>query len=65
VFTNDTNAAHGLEVEAPSGAVVGQIPVFESGTKSLTISVTSGSYTIWCLANGQKAALPHARLNVQ
>ena len=64
-FTNDTKAAHGLEIDSPSGAVVGQIPAFDSGTKSLTISVTAGSYTMWCLTNGQKAGLPHALLNVK
>lgn len=64
-FTNDTGAAYGLEVDAPSGEVVGQIPAFNGGTKSLTISVTSGSYTMWCLTNGQKVGLPHTRLNVQ
>ncbi|MEI6571443.1 MAG: hypothetical protein WCO36_08445 [Actinomycetes bacterium] len=64
-FSNDTGAAYGLEVDAPSGEVVGQIPAFNGGTKSLTISVTSGSYTMWCLTNGQKVGLPHTRLNVQ
>ena len=64
-FAVPSNVPHGLQVESPSGAVVGQIAAFENGTKSVTVSVTTGSYTIWCLTNGQTASIAHARINVQ
>ena len=64
-FAVASNVPHGLQVESPTGAVVGQIAEFKNDTKSVTVSVTTGSYTIWCLANGQKASMAHARINVQ
>ena len=42
-FAVPSNVPHGLQVESPSGAVVGQIAAFENGTKSVTVSVTTGS----------------------
>jgi plastocyanin len=55
-FTNTSPLAHNLTVQkGTNGAVLGATPTFMGGTKTLTLKLTSGTYTYYCSVPGHRA----------
>jgi plastocyanin len=64
-FTNGSPLPHDLTVEqGSSGANLGATPVFQDGTKTLTVDLKPGTYTFFCSVPGHRAAGMHGTLTV-
>jgi plastocyanin len=55
-FTNQASLEHNLTVASSSGAVVGATPTFQGGSKTLTATLTPGSYKFYCSVPGHRQA---------
>ena len=55
-FTNRAPVEHNLTVASASGAVVGATPTFQGGVKSVTVSLTPGTYKFYCTVPGHRQA---------
>jgi plastocyanin len=55
-FTNRAPVEHNLTVASASGAVVGATPTFQGGTKTLSVSLTPGTYKFYCTVPGHRQA---------
>jgi plastocyanin len=64
-FTNTSPEQHNLTIQkGTSGAVVGATPTFNGGTKTLTVKLTSGTYTFYCSVPGHRQAGMQGTLTV-
>jgi uncharacterized cupredoxin-like copper-binding protein len=64
-FTNTAPLAHDVTVASTSGAVVGATPVFQGGSKTLSVKLTPGKYTFYCSVPGHRQAGMEGTLTVQ
>jgi plastocyanin len=55
-FTNSSPLAHNVTIASSSGAVLGNTPTFQGGTKSLTLNLKPGTYTFYCSVPGHRQA---------
>jgi plastocyanin len=55
-FTNLAPVEHNLTVASPSGAVLGATPTFMGATKTVTVSLTPGTYKFYCTVPGHRQA---------
>jgi plastocyanin len=55
-FTNRAPLEHNLTVASAAGAVVGATPTFQGGAKSVTVSLTPGTYKFYCTVPGHRQA---------
>jgi plastocyanin len=55
-FTNQAAVEHDVTVASSSGAVVGATPVFQGGSKSVTLTLTPGTYKFYCSVPGHRQA---------
>ncbi|MCW3026966.1 MAG: hypothetical protein JWN81_177 [Solirubrobacterales bacterium] len=55
-YTNQASLEHNLTVESSSGSVVGATPTFQGGSKTLTVSLTPGTYKFYCSVPGHRQA---------
>jgi plastocyanin len=64
-FTNKSPLGHNFTLQkGTSGAVIGATPTFSGGTKTLTVTLTAGTYTYFCSVPGHRAAGMHGTLTV-
>lgn len=65
-FTNDTPVAHNLTIQQGTGGpVIGATPTFMGGSKTLTVTLKSGTYTYYCSVPGHRDAGMHGTLTVR
>jgi plastocyanin len=64
-FTNQASLEHNVTVASSSGAVVGATPSFAGGSKSVTVSVTPGTYKFYCSVPGHRQAGMEGTLTVK
>jgi uncharacterized cupredoxin-like copper-binding protein len=64
-FTNSAPLAHDVTVASASGAVLGATPVFQGGSKTLSVKLTPGKYTFYCSVPGHRQAGMEGTLTVQ
>ena len=64
-FTNTASLAHNLSIESASGSVVGATPIFEGGTKTISVSLKPGTYKFFCSVPGHRQAGMEGTLTVQ
>jgi uncharacterized cupredoxin-like copper-binding protein len=64
-FTNSASVEHNLTVASPSGAVLGATPTFQGGSKTLTVSLTPGTYKFYCSVPGHRQAGMEGTLTVK
>jgi len=64
-FTNMASLSHNVTVESSSGTVVGAIPTFQGGTKTLSLNLKPGTYKFFCSVPGHRMAGMEGTLTVQ
>jgi uncharacterized cupredoxin-like copper-binding protein len=64
-FTNMAPLAHNLTVESAAGKVVGATPTFEGTSKTLSVTLTAGTYKFYCSVPGHRQAGMEGTLTVQ
>jgi plastocyanin len=63
-FTNMSPLAHNLTVEASGGKILGATPTFQGATKTLTLTLTAGTYKFFCSVPGHRQAGMEGTLTV-
>ena len=64
-FTNQASLEHNLTIESPSKSVVGATPTFAGGSKTLSVSLTPGTYKFYCSVPGHRQAGMEGTLTVK
>jgi len=64
-FTNMASLSHNVTVESSSGTVVGAIPSFQGGTRTLSLNLKPGTYKFFCSVPGHRMAGMEGTLTVQ
>jgi plastocyanin len=64
-FTNQASLEHNVTVASSSGSVVGATPTFQGGAKTLTVSLTPGTYKFYCSVPGHRQAGMEGTLTVK
>jgi len=55
-FTNNSPLAHDLVVATPAGVVLGKTPIFDHGTRSVTLTLAKGVYGFYCSVDHHQQA---------
>jgi plastocyanin len=63
-FTNASPLEHNLTVASASGAVLGAMPTFRGGSKTLTLNLEPGVYKFYCSVPGHRQAGMEGTLTV-
>lgn len=64
-FTNASPLEHDLTIASSSGTVAGATPIFQGGSKTLTVSLKAGTYKFYCTVPGHRAAGMEGTLTVR
>jgi uncharacterized cupredoxin-like copper-binding protein len=64
-YTNSAPLEHDLRIESSSGSVVGSIPIFQGGTKTLAVNLKPGTYKFYCSVPGHRQAGMEGTLTVK
>jgi plastocyanin len=63
-FTNKAPEGHNFTLANSAGKVLAATPTFSGGTKTITVSLTAGSYTYYCSVPGHRQAGMQGTLTV-
>ena len=63
-FTNQSPVPHNVVLINSGNKILGQTPVFSSGGKSFTVTLTAGTYTYYCSVPGHRQAGMQGTLTV-
>lgn len=56
-FSNSSPLAHNVNVESASGQILGSLPTFQGGTRTLTVTnLKPGTYKFFCSVPGHRMA---------
>jgi plastocyanin len=64
-FTNMAPLTHNVTVASSSGEVLGATPTFNGGSKTLSLTLKTGTYKFYCTVPGHRAAGMEGTLTVQ
>ena len=64
-FTNTSPLGHDVTIESASGQKVGAPPVFQGGSKTLSLELKAGTYKFFCSVPGHRQAGMEGTLTVQ
>jgi plastocyanin len=64
-FSNSAPLAHNLSIESASHSVLGTTPVFQGGSKTVSVKLAAGTYKFFCSVPGHRAAGMEGTLTVQ
>ena len=64
-FTNSSPVGHDVTIESSSGQKLGSTPVFEGGSKTLSLELKPGTYKFFCSVPGHRQAGMEGTLTVQ
>jgi plastocyanin len=64
-FSNPASLEHNLSVESPSKSVLAATPTFAGGAKTVTVTLTPGTYKFFCSVPGHRAAGMEGTLQVK
>ncbi len=64
-LTNMSPLGHNVTVESSSGKILGAIPTFQGGSKTLTLNLKPGTYKFFCSVPGHRMAGMEGTLTVQ
>jgi plastocyanin len=64
-FTNSSPVAHDVSIESSSGEKLGSTPVFQGGSKTVSLELKAGSYKFFCSVPGHRQAGMEGTLTVQ
>jgi plastocyanin len=53
-FTNSAPEMHDMTIATSSGTVVGKTPVFQGGTKTVSVTLKPGKYVFYCSVPGHR-----------
>jgi len=63
-FTNMAPLGHDVAIESSSGQTLGSTPVFQGGTKELSLELKPGTYKFFCTVPGHRQAGMEGTLTV-
>jgi len=64
-FTNMSPLTHNVVIESSSGAVIGGTPIFQGGSKTLSVNLKPGTYKFFCSVPGHRTAGMEGTLTVK
>jgi len=64
-FANMSPLGHNVNIESSSGKILGALPTFQGGTKTLTVSLKAGTYKFFCSVPGHRMAGMEGTLTVK
>ena len=64
-FTNSSPVEHDVTIESSSGAKVGATPIFQGGSKTLSVTLKAGTYKFFCSVPGHRQAGMEGTLTVK
>jgi plastocyanin len=64
-FANSSPLPHNVAVASSSGAVAGETPTFQGGSKTVTVTLKAGTYKFYCTVPGHRQAGMEGTLTVQ
>jgi plastocyanin len=64
-FTNNAALGHDVVLVDSQNKILGQTPVFQGGSKSLTATLAPGTYTYYCSVPGHRQAGMQGTLTVK
>jgi uncharacterized cupredoxin-like copper-binding protein len=64
-FSNMSPLGHNVTVESAAGKVLGATPTFEGSSKTLSLTLTAGTYKFYCSVPGHRQAGMEGTLTVQ
>ena len=64
-FTNDSAISHDVVLIDSANKILGQTPVFDGGTKSVSVTLKPGTYTYYCAVPGHREAGMQGTLTVK
>jgi len=64
-FTNMSPLAHNVTVESSAHKILGAVPTFQGGSKTLTLDLKPGTYKFFCSVPGHRMAGMEGTLTVK
>lgn len=64
-FANSSPVEHDVTIESSSGSKVGATPVFQGGSKTLSVNLKPGTYKFYCSVPGHRQAGMEGTLTVK
>jgi plastocyanin len=64
-MTNMSPLGHNVTVESSSGKILGAVPTFQGGTKTLKLNLKPGTYKFFCSVPGHRMAGMEGTLSVK
>jgi plastocyanin len=65
-FTNNAPMAHNIMIQqGTDGRILGGTPTFQGGTKTVTLTLSAGTYTFFCSVPGHRQAGMQGTLTVR
>ncbi|MGP8240142.1 MAG: plastocyanin/azurin family copper-binding protein [Solirubrobacteraceae bacterium] len=64
-MTNMAPLGHNVTIESSSGKILGAVPTFQGGTRTLKLNLKPGTYKFFCSVPGHRMAGMEGTLNIR